>query len=86
MQMRVQSKTACTRCALVCVCVTTKTLRNTLCRGTVIFGYEQANKYTVYDETGAIVALVAEDYGGLGKEIGRQVSSHHGGGRCPRVW
>eukprot|EP00198_Chlamydomonas_reinhardtii_P007189 XP_001696525.1 phospholipid scramblase [Chlamydomonas reinhardtii] len=41
--------------------------------GTVIFGYEQANKYTVYDETGAIVALVAEDYGGLGKEIGRQL-------------
>lgn len=46
---------------------------NSLHRGTVIFGYEQANKYTVYDETGAIVALVAEDYGGLGKEIGRQL-------------
>ncbi|KAG2438624.1 hypothetical protein HXX76_005172 [Chlamydomonas incerta] len=41
--------------------------------GTVIFGYEQANKYTVYDESGAVVALVAEDGGGLGKEIGRQL-------------
>ncbi|KXZ45777.1 hypothetical protein GPECTOR_50g570 [Gonium pectorale] len=41
--------------------------------GTVIFGYEQANKYTVYDETGRVVALVAEDYGGLGKEVGRQL-------------
>ncbi|GLI70231.1 hypothetical protein VaNZ11_015080 [Volvox africanus] len=41
--------------------------------GTVIFGYEQANKYTVYDETGTIVALVAEDFGGFGKELGRQL-------------
>ncbi|GLC40982.1 hypothetical protein PLESTB_000960200 [Pleodorina starrii] len=41
--------------------------------GTVIFGYEQANKYTVYDESGQIVALVAEDFGGFGKEIGRQL-------------
>ncbi|GIL85623.1 hypothetical protein Vretifemale_14159 [Volvox reticuliferus] len=43
------------------------------CRGTVIFGYEQANKYTVYDETGTIVALVAEDFGSFGKELGRQL-------------
>ncbi|EFJ53297.1 hypothetical protein VOLCADRAFT_115863 [Volvox carteri f. nagariensis] len=41
--------------------------------GTVIFGYEQANKYTVYDEKGTLVALVAEDFGGFGKEIGRQL-------------
>ncbi|KAG2502141.1 hypothetical protein HYH03_000629 [Edaphochlamys debaryana] len=41
--------------------------------GTVIFGYEQANKYTVYDEGGQVVALVAEDYGGIGNEIGRQL-------------
>ncbi|GFR43289.1 hypothetical protein Agub_g4354, partial [Astrephomene gubernaculifera] len=41
--------------------------------GTVIFGYEQANKYTVYDEAGRLVALVAEDWGGWGKEVGRQL-------------
>jgi Scramblase len=39
----------------------------------VIFGFEQANKYTILDETGATVALMAEDQGGLGREIGRQL-------------
>ncbi len=33
----------------------------------------QAQRYTVYDETGTLVALVAEDFGGLGKEVGRQL-------------
>lgn len=35
-------------------------------------GFEQANKYTVLDQDGNIVALLAEDMGGLGKEAGRQ--------------
>ena len=42
------------------------------CRGTVILGFEQANKYTVLDQEGNTVALLAEDMGGLGKEVGRQ--------------
>ena len=41
-------------------------------RGTVILGFEQANKYTVLDQDGNVVALLAEDMGGLGKEVGRQ--------------
>ncbi|GAX76018.1 hypothetical protein CEUSTIGMA_g3461.t1 [Chlamydomonas eustigma] len=41
--------------------------------GTIIFGYEQANKYQVYDQDGKIVALIAEDYTGLGNEVGRQL-------------
>lgn len=41
--------------------------------GTVILGFEQCNKYTVLDETGATVALLAEDVGGLGTAVGRQV-------------
>lgn len=35
-------------------------------------GFEQANKYTVYDQNGNVVALLAEDLGGFGKEVGRQ--------------
>ena len=42
------------------------------CRVTVILGCEQANKYTVLDQDGNTVALLAEDAGGLGKEVGRQ--------------
>ncbi len=42
------------------------------CRGTVILGFEQANRYTVLDQDGNTVALLAEDVGGLGKEVGRQ--------------
>lgn len=38
----------------------------------MILGFEQANKYTVLDQDGNVVALLAEDMGGLGKEVGRQ--------------
>lgn len=41
--------------------------------GTVVFGFEQANKYTVYDQDGSIVALIAEDETGLGNAVGRQL-------------
>ena len=44
-----------------------------LCRGNVIFGFEQANKYTVLNERGETVALLAEELGGLGRSIGRQL-------------
>ena len=47
------------------------------CRGTVILGFEQANKYTVLDQDGATVALMAEDEGSLGKGIGRQLLRTH---------
>ena len=43
-----------------------------LCRGTVIFGFEQANRYTVLDQNGNTVALMAEELGTLGTEVGRQ--------------
>lgn len=43
-----------------------------LCRGTVIFGFEQANRYTVLDQNGNTVALMAEELGSLGTEVGRQ--------------
>ena len=43
-----------------------------LSRGTVVLGFEQANRYTVLDQDGTTVALLAEDLGGLGKAIGRQ--------------
>jgi hypothetical protein len=39
----------------------------------VIFGFEQANKYTVLDQDGNVVALMAEEQMGLGNEIGRQL-------------
>jgi uncharacterized protein YxjI len=41
--------------------------------GTVVFGFEQANKYTVYDQDGRIVCLIAEDVAGLGNALGRQL-------------
>lgn len=41
--------------------------------GTVIFGFEQANQYTILNEAGDTVALLAEDLGGFGKQIGRQL-------------
>ncbi|KAK9833274.1 hypothetical protein WJX81_001649 [Elliptochloris bilobata] len=41
--------------------------------GTVILGFEQTNKYTVLDQDGNTVALMAEDAGGLGTAVGRQV-------------
>ncbi|KAL3131136.1 hypothetical protein ABBQ38_000441 [Trebouxia sp. C0009 RCD-2024] len=41
--------------------------------GTVIFGFEQANKYTIYDQEGNVVALLAEELGSFGKEVGRQL-------------
>ena len=44
-----------------------------VCRGTVILGFEQANRYTVLDQDGQVVALLAEDLGGLGKAVGRQL-------------
>ena len=42
-------------------------------RGTVILGFEQANRYTVLDQDGNVVALMAEDTGSIGKAIGRQL-------------
>lgn len=42
-------------------------------RGTVVFGFEQANRYQVLDEQGNVVALIAEDQTGIGRE---------GTGRC----
>lgn len=40
--------------------------------GTVLLGFEQATKYTVYDEQGNVVALMAED-DGFGKALTRQL-------------
>lgn len=40
-------------------------------RGTVLLGYEQCNKYSIYDENGNVVALLAEDWSGVGSEVGR---------------
>lgn len=42
-------------------------------RGTVILGFEQANRYTVLDQDGNTVALLAEDMGSFGTAIGRQL-------------
>jgi hypothetical protein len=39
----------------------------------VILGFEQMNKYSVLDQDGNTVALMAEDAGGLGSAVGRQV-------------
>lgn len=41
--------------------------------GTVIFGFEQANRYTIYDQDGQPVALMAEDVTGFGNEVARQL-------------
>lgn len=41
--------------------------------GTVLLGFEQANRYTVYDQDGSVVALIAEEEGSIGRAIGRQL-------------
>ncbi|KAF8057768.1 phospholipid scramblase family protein [Scenedesmus sp. PABB004] len=41
--------------------------------GTMLLGFEQATKYTVYDQEGGVVALIAEEGGGLGTEVARQL-------------
>lgn len=41
--------------------------------GQVLLGYEQANKYSIRDETGQVVALLAEEHGGLGRMFMRQL-------------
>ncbi|GMH43421.1 hypothetical protein BSKO_11343 [Bryopsis sp. KO-2023] len=41
--------------------------------GTVLLGFEQANKYTVLDQDGNPVALIAEDITGIGNAVGRQL-------------
>jgi hypothetical protein len=38
-----------------------------------MLGYEQANRYTVYDTTGTVVAHLLEDLGSIGTAIGRQL-------------
>lgn len=40
---------------------------------TIITVLMQANKYTVLDQNGEAVALIAEDMTGIGNAIGRQV-------------
>ena len=39
----------------------------------MVLGFEQANRYTVLDQDGNTVALLAEDQGSLGKAVGRQL-------------
>lgn len=41
--------------------------------GNVVLGFEQANRYTVLDETGRTVALLAEETSGVGSAVARQV-------------
>eukprot|EP00887_Chlorella_sp_A99_P007876 scaffold20.g7876.t1 len=41
--------------------------------GNVLLGFEQANRYTVYDQHGSVVALLAEEEGSLGRALGRQL-------------
>lgn len=41
--------------------------------GQVLLGYEQANKYSIRDQDGHVVALLAEEHGGAGRTILRQV-------------
>ena len=41
--------------------------------GNVVLGFEQANKYTVLDESGNTVALLAEETSGVGSAVARQV-------------
>jgi hypothetical protein len=42
-------------------------------RGQVILGFEQAQKYQVFDQDGRLVALLAEDESGLGDAVQRQL-------------
>lgn len=41
--------------------------------GTVLLGFEQANRYTVYDAAGEVVAHLIEEEGSIGRAIGRQI-------------
>ena len=41
--------------------------------GTVIIGFEQANKYAIRDLEGNIIAYMAEDTSSLGTAVARQV-------------
>ncbi|KAH7622753.1 hypothetical protein Ndes2526B_g03592 [Nannochloris sp. 'desiccata'] len=41
--------------------------------GTVLLGFEQANRYTVYNGSGDVVAHLLEEEGSIGKAIGRQL-------------
>ena len=41
--------------------------------GSVLLGFEQANKYAVRDEAGELVALLFEETSGLASAVGRQV-------------
>lgn len=43
----------------------------------MIIGFEQANKYTVRDERGDVVAYIAEETTGMGNAIGRQILGTH---------
>eukprot|EP00884_Botryococcus_braunii_P006963 jgi/Botrbrau1/16268/Bobra.0066s0050.2 len=45
--------------------------------GTVLLGFEQANQYTILNEVGEVVALMAEDLGGLTRTLGRQALGTH---------
>jgi uncharacterized protein YxjI len=41
--------------------------------GTVLLGYEQANRYTVLDQDGELVAHLIEEQGSVGRAVGRQL-------------
>ena len=41
--------------------------------GNLVFGYEQANRYTVLDGEGNIVAYLAEETGSFASAVGRQL-------------
>jgi uncharacterized protein YxjI len=41
--------------------------------GTVLLGFEQANRYTVYSGSGEVVAHLLEEEGSIGRAIGRQL-------------
>ena len=41
--------------------------------GQVLLGFEQAQNYAVRDQDGNVVALLAEEHGGVGTMIGRQL-------------
>ena len=41
--------------------------------GNLVFGYEQANRYTVLDEEGNVVAYLAEETSSFASAIGRQL-------------
>lgn len=41
--------------------------------GTVLLGFEQANRYSIYDEQGVLVGHLMEEEGGFGRAIGRQL-------------